>query len=348
MKAAVYRKGEIVIAEASDPVPEKGQVLVRSLACGICGSDLHFRHHAHTFVEIAMRAGAGAFAMDLERDIVMGHEFAAELMDFGPGAQRRLKPGTLVCCVPTGRVNGQSRTIGQSNELPGGFGEYMALTEDLLLEIPNGLPVTHAALTEPMAVGLHAARLAALGPEHVPLVLGCGPVGLAVIAALKLQNVSPIIAADFSPGRRALAQRMGADIVLDPREQSAYERLAQEARPAGAKPRPSAIFECVGAPGMIRQAMEGAPAGAQIIVVGACMEPDSIEPMFGIYKALSLKFALAYSAAEFAETLRLIAEGQLDVAPLVTGVIGLDEVPGAFEALAQPDHHAKIVVEPWR
>jgi threonine dehydrogenase-like Zn-dependent dehydrogenase len=182
----------------------------------------------------------------------------------------------------------------------------------------------------------------------VPLVLGCGPVGLAVIAALKLQGASPIIAADFSPGRRKLAEGMGADVVLDPREQPAYQRLAEEARPRAGRPRPSAIFECVGAPGMIRQAMEGAPGGAQIIVVGACMEPDAIEPMFGIYKALTLKFALAYSAAEFAETLRLIAEGQLDVAPLVTGVIGLDEVPAAFETLATPDHHAKIVIEPWR
>ena len=341
---------------APDPVPGPGQVLVRTLACGICGSDLHFRHHAHNFVDLALRAGAGAFAMDLDRDIVLGHEFCAEIVDFGPKTERRFKPGAMVCSMPVGLSNGQARTIGQSNEFPGGFGEYMVLTESLMREVPAGLPPAQAALTEPMAVGWHAVQIARLKAHHLPLVIGCGPVGLAVIAALKRRGMGPIIAADFNPGRRALARLMGADLVVDPSEGSPYEQWTRLSRPGGlndlvqgeAHARVCAIFECVGAPGMLRQVMEGAPSGSEIIVVGACMEPDVIEPMFGIYKALSLRFALAYTGAEFAEMLKMIGEGAIDVAPLVTGRVGLDEAPRAFEDLVTPGAHAKIIVEPWR
>lgn len=357
MRAAVYRQGEILVRDVETPIPALGQVLVRTLACGICGSDLHFRHHAHAFVDIANRAGAGGFTMDLDRDIVLGHEFCAEIVDYGPKTPRRLKPGAMVCSVPVAMQGGAPRTIGQSNEFPGGFGEYMVLTESLMIETPNGLSAAHAALTEPMAVGWHAVQLARVTLAHVPLVLGCGPVGLAVIAALKQTGVGPIVAADFSPGRRDLAVTMGADVVVDPRQASPYETWGQASSatagfetllPKGARSRPCVIFECVGVPGMIQQAMEGAPSGSEIIVLGACMERDAIEPMFGIYKALSLKFALAYSADEFAHTLRLMGEGAIDVSPLVTGRVTLDQTPQAFEDLAHPDRHAKIVVEPWR
>lgn len=344
MKAAVYRRGEIVVDAVPDPVPGKGQVLVRTLACGICGSDLHFRHHAHSFVDLAVRAGAGAFAMDLDRDIVLGHEFCAEVVDYGPDTERRFAPGTKICSVPVGMTGGAARTIGQSNEFPGGFGELMVLETSLALEVPNGLAASQAALTEPMAVGWHAVKIARLGPRHAPLVIGCGPVGLAVIAALKHAGADPIITADFSPGRRRLAKAMGADVVVDPTEMSPYEVWARE---SGGR-RTCAIFECVGVPGMLRQVMEGAPAGAEITVVGACMEPDVIEPMFGIYKALSLRFALAYSGKEFATVLNLLADGEINASALVTDRIGLAEAPGAFDALAKPGDQAKIIVEPWR
>ena len=112
--------------------------------------------------------------------------------------------------------------------------------------------------------------------------------------------------------------------------------------------RPGVIFECVGVPGVIQGIMEGAPRGARIVVAGVCMEPDQIEPIFGINKELSVQFVLGYTPEEFASTLRNIAEGEIEVAPLITGKIGVDGVANAFEELASPDHHAKILVEPWR
>jgi threonine dehydrogenase-like Zn-dependent dehydrogenase len=116
----------------------------------------------------------------------------------------------------------------------------------------------------------------------------------------------------------------------------------------GPKLRPAVIFECVGVPGVIQEVMEGAPASARIVVVGVCMETDRVEPFFGIVKQLNVQFVLAYTAQEFAESLHHIAEGKVDVTPLVTGTVGLAGVSDAFAELANPEKHAKVMVDPWR
>jgi threonine dehydrogenase-like Zn-dependent dehydrogenase len=99
MRAAIFRNGEIVVDSLPEPEPAAGQVLVRTLACGICGSDLHARKHAHRMVEMA-RHFPGRKPMDLARDVVFGHEFACEILDHGPGPARGLKAGTRVCSIP--------------------------------------------------------------------------------------------------------------------------------------------------------------------------------------------------------------------------------------------------------
>lgn len=339
MKAAIFRGGEIVAGEVPDPVPAAGQVLVKTLCCGICGSDLHYAKHAPHMVELSRRI-PGRVPLDLSRDVVFGHEFCAEVVDYGPGATRRLKPGTLVCSMPVMPLPEGPRTVGYSNDFPGGFGERMVLAEPLLLEVPNGLPAEHAALTEPLAVGIHAVEKADLKEGDRPLVVGCGPVGLAAIVGLRLKGVHPIVAADFSPKRRELAVRMGADVVVDPGQESPYAKLAPGGR--------AVIFECVGVPGLLQQVFEAAPRDARVVVAGVCMEPDRIEPLFGIVKELSLQFVLGYTQEEFARCLRLLAEGQVEADALITGKVGLQGVQGAFEELANPERHTKILVEPWR
>jgi threonine dehydrogenase-like Zn-dependent dehydrogenase len=230
----------------------------------------------------------------------------------------------------------------------------------LLRPVPDHVPSEHAALTEPMAVGLHAVEQAGLvAGDEIPLVIGCGPVGLAVIAALKLRGLAPIVASDFSPRRRELALAMGAHVVIDPSADSPYRAWHELAAPQGQRGatslallglgprlRPGVIFECVGVPGVLQQIVEGALRGTRVVVVGVCMERDSIEPFPAIQKELQLQFVLAYTPEEFARTLRRIAEGEIDVAPLITGRVGIDGVPGAFAALANPEQHAKILVEP--
>src|SRR5439155_304169 len=163
-----------------------------------------------------------------------------------------LQVGTRVCSIPVlFRPNGPY-TVGYSNDNPGGYGEYMRLTEALLLAVPNGLSTERAALTEPMAVGLHAVEQARLDKDDVPL------------------------------------------------------------------------------------------------VVGVCMERDTIQPLFGINKELNVQFVLGYSREEFGAMLRHIAEGTIPTEPLITGKVGVEGVAQAFEDLGSPEHHAKILVEPWR
>ena len=337
MKAAVVRDKRLVVADLPDPAPGPGEVVVKTLACGICGSDLHALKHADRFAEAYVRTD-GTRIFDFSRDMVMGHEFCAEIVDHGPKTDKRLPVGTRVCSMPVLlRAEGR-QTIGYSNDHPGGYAEYMRLTESLLLAVPNGLATEQAALTEPMAVGVHAVNKARLAPGDTALVVGCGPVGLAVIAALRVLGVRPIVAADFSPRRRALAEMLGADIVVDPKETALAERWRTT----------TVAFECVGVPGVIDQMMVSAPRGARIVIVGVCMEPDTIHPLRGISKELNLQFVLGYDAEEFAATLGHIAEGVIPTAPLVTGKVGVDGVAGAFEALASPERHAKILVEPWR
>jgi threonine dehydrogenase-like Zn-dependent dehydrogenase len=358
MRAAVMRDRRLVVGEVPVPEPGPGEVLVRTLACGICGSDLHALRHADQFVETARRAGS-AFVMDLARDVVMGHEFCAEIVEHGPDTTRALPAGTRVCSRPVILRSTGPQTIGYSNHHPGGYGEYMRLTEGLLLPVPAGLSTEHAALTEPMAVGLHAVTRASLQPDDAPLVIGCGPVGLAVIAALRLRDVRPIVAADFSACRRELALALGADVVVDPAATTPWQSWREAAvwRDASRAPalppwvpgpavRPAVVFECVGVPGVLDQLMAAAPRGARIVVVGVCMEADTIHPMLGISKELNLQFVLGYTPEEFAETLGHISAGTIPVAPLITGSVGLDGVPGAFEALASPEKHAKILVRP--
>ena len=360
MRAAVMRQKKLLVTDVEMPKPAAGEVLVKTLACGICGSDLHALKHAEKLVDSARRSGGPFGDMDLSRDIVMGHEFCAELVDFGPNTPHRFRPGQKVCAMPILIRPGSVETIGYSNDYPGGYGEYMRLTEALLLEVPNGLSTEYAAVTEPMAVGYHAVEKARLAQDDAPLVIGCGPVGLSVIAALKLAGIHPIVAADFSPRRRQLAEQMGADVVVDPKVKSPHEswkEMAVYKDPSkapqlapwfpGPALRPAVIFECVGVPAVIEAIMMAAPANARIVVVGVCMERDQFEPIFGINKELNLQFVLGYNGKEFATTLHNLAEGKVNPNPLITGKVGVDGVAQAFEDLGSPEHHAKILVEPW-
>jgi len=342
MRAAVMRNQRIEVDTLPDPAPGPGEVLARTLACGICGSDLHALRHADKLVEAARASGA-PFVPDLSRDVVMGHEFCAEIVDFGPNTTRRIPAGRRVVSMPLLFRGTRIHGIGYSDEVPGGYGELMALSEPLLLEVPNGLATEHAATTEPMAVGVHAVAKANLGKRDVPLVVGCGPVGLAVIAGLRLAGADAIVAADYSPMRRRLAAQLGATSVVDPRERPAVDAWREV---AGG--RSAVIFECVGVPGLIDSIMRDAPPQARIVVAGVCMEDDRIRPMFGINKELSVQFVLGYTPEEFARTLRALAEGEIEVAPLVTGRTGVEGVADAFATLANPEAHAKILVEPWR
>jgi len=227
--------------------------------------------------------------------------------------------------------------IGFSNEYPGGYGERMVLTEGACLAVPNGLDARHAALTEPLAVGLHAVNQSAIQAGKPAVVLGCGPIGLAIIASLALRQVEPIVAADPSPKRRELALEMGAHVAVDPQEETAVAAWRRIDSMADSSDRGLVIFEAVGVPGTIERAMSEAPRLARIVVVGLCMESDQFRPTMGVNKELLIQFVLGWSPEEFAVSLRSLAEGKIDPSPVITA---------AFALLEKPDAHGKILVRP--
>ena len=344
MRAVVMRDAGLVVDEVPVPALQPGQVLAEVLACGICGSDLHALAHADRMVEMSeLTSEPGGIApriMDPYHDVVMGHEFSARVLEVGDNVGN-CAPGDVVVSLPIVMDAGGIHAVGYSNDYPGGYAEQLVLSDMLTMKVPNGLHPELAALTEPMAVGLHAVEMSRVTPRHAAVVLGCGPVGLAVIAALRLAGVETIVAADYSTARRALALTMGATEAVDPSQEGAVDAWRRvDGR------RQLIVFEAVGVPGMLDAAMVDAPRASQIVVVGVCMAPDTVRPMIAVGKELNLQFVLGYDPLQFQTTLNRIADGELDVSPMVTGRVDLDGVAEAFTALGDPEAHAKILVVP--
>ncbi len=347
MRAAVMRDWQLRVDDVPDPTPGPGQVLTKVLACGICGSDLHLLVHGEESRKLADELAVGRppdpmapIMFDPMRDTVMGHEFCCEVLELGAGCDN-LAVGDVVVGMPMAFDPNGVHALGFSNAYNGGYAEMMVMNELLAIKVPTGLPSHIAALTEPLAVGVHAVAKSRITGGDAALVIGLGPVGLACIAELRMKGIGPIIAADFSPKRRLLAEQLGADVVVDPREVPAIEawRKADGMRPL-------VIFEAVGVPGMIEQAMRMAPKDARILVVGVCMQEDRLHPLVGISRELNIQFALAYTPVEFNDSLHAIAEGKVDLTPWLTGTVDIDGVPQAFNDLGDPDEHAKILVVP--
>src|SRR6202022_3372177 len=228
MRASVLREGRMVYRDdVPDPVPGPGQVLVAVRSCGICGSDLHFAAHGAEVLSLSGQmssAAGGGMSVDLGHDVFMGHEFSAEVLEAGPDTETH-PPGTLVTSIPILLSTKGVEPIVYSNCTIGGYAERMLLSAALLLAIPNRLDLKHAALTEPMAVGLHAVNKSNITPGETALVLGCGPIGIAIIAALQARGVETIVASDFSPKRRELATAMGAHQTLDAAHGSPFDSV---------------------------------------------------------------------------------------------------------------------------
>ncbi|CAM3880408.1 zinc-binding dehydrogenase [Smaragdicoccus niigatensis] len=379
MKALTVQNGVFELADLPAPKPGRGQVVLEVLRCGICGSDLHARHHADQLADDAALVGVLSM-MRADHKVVMGHEFIGEIAEYGKGTRKRWKPGTRVVAMPIRRNEGLAHPTGFSELAPGAYAEQVVAEESMCFTVPNGLSTEEAALTEPMAVGWHAVRRSGVGKGDTAIVIGCGPIGLAVIGMLKAKGVRHIVASDFSPARRALAEKMGAHVVVHPGETSPYDDLEDRghlvsgealfdlgisamslmrrsplpwepmfraAELAGQVDAKSAvIFECVGVPGMIDNIIAAAPLRSRVIVVGVCMDFDKFRPSLAINKEIDIRFVLGYLPIEFRDTLHMLADGKVDVRPLITGTVGLGGVDAAFTALGSPERHAKILIDP--
>lgn len=380
MRAVACHEGVLEVVEMPTPTPGPGEVLIRVTRAGICGSDLHARLHADASADVAAEVGYDGFMRSAD-SVVMGHEFTGEVVAYGPRCHERWRPGTPVVAVPMIRHGEDPHMAGLSEHAPGAYAEYMLVSEDMTMSVPDGLAPDLAALTEPLAVAHHAVRRGEVGRGDVAVVVGCGPIGLAVILMLKAAGVKSVVASDLSAARRDLARACGADVVVDPEVESPWEatdrlkkyvrgsddlfdtlfssmrqlrrvpglpwaRLMRLAEKLGATPRGPVVFECVGVPGMIENLVSHAPFRSRVVVVGVCMEPDTFRPAMALNKEIELRFVFAYDPGEYHDTLHMIADGKVDPSALITATIGLDGVAAAFDALGTAERHAKVLIDP--
>lgn len=341
MRAAVFKAPSqlLQIEEVADPTPGPHDLILRVRACGLCGSDLHLTEPGSM---LPLASGA-----------ILGHEFAGEVAMVGAAVASEWHVGDRVCGLPAlccgestpcrnlarPRSCARRLTIGLGTA-PGAYAEYVRMTASSAHRLPDSVSFREGALVEPLAVGLHAVDQARLPRGAIVLVLGGGPVGLATTLFARLLGARHVLISEPTATRRELALRLGATAALDP----AQPLLPQVQSLTGHDP--DAIFECVGAPGLIDLAMAEAPVNGQVIIAGVCQQRDTFRPLLGIAKELRLQFVLGYSPADFDYVIELLASRRIDPQPMITDLVDLAGLPAAFEALRKPTHQCKVLLEP--
>ncbi len=344
MRAATLHAGAITVDELPVPTPGPHQVLVKTRLCAICASDAHFITSAEKMIENSKKFGGAYANIDLNDKIAMGHEFVAEVVEYGPDTQQSIPVGSRVTAIP-GIVSddGQPSIIGYYGAYPGGFAEYMLLFEPLMLSVPDEVPDELAALVEPLAVGLEHARAGNPSPDDVALVIGAGAIGLGVVAGLRKAGVTDVAVADLDPGRRELAVQMGATFGVDPRETSPYgPQDAFEGRHV------NLVYECVGRRGMLNQIIPGLGVGARIVMGGYSLEPEELLVPPAQDRRLTIHFASGEEPQDMALALASIADGSIDVRPWLGETIGLSRVADAIAAMGDPSAPVRTLVDPTR
>jgi threonine dehydrogenase-like Zn-dependent dehydrogenase len=340
MRAAVFDKAgeKLAIREVATPAPGPGELLIKVMHCGICGSDLHMTDAASCY-----NPPAGS---------IIGHEFAGEIVDLGEGTTAAWKEGQRVTalpyigcghCVhclagdPVYCTRARSKPNGASS---GGFAEYTVIGAAETIALPDSLSWEEGAFIEPIAVGVHAVGRAKLAPGARILIVGAGPVGLAVAACARALGAGTVCVTARTPLRADLARTMGAtEFLLND------ALLAQNfARTAGGPP--DAIFECVGLPGMFDLCARLAAPRSKIVMLGACMQEERLMPIVPTMKELTVEFVVCYSKRDFEVATAMIASGRVDPMLMLTDIVDMDAFPDKFEALRQGSGQGKILLAP--
>lgn len=341
MRAAVFKEMSkpLAVETVADPVPGPNELILKVKNCGICGSDLHMTEPSSV--------------MPLALGSVMGHEFAGEVVEVGKNIAHLWKPGDraagfpYICCgehSPCLNFAGGAAMCGKGagiglGQSPGAYAEYVKIGASGGFRLPESVSFREGAMVEPLAVGLHAVDKARMPRGATVLVIGAGPVGLAVMLWAKFLGARHVIVSEKAGSRVKMAAKFGATDAIDPNQPLTpqVEKIAGQG--------PDIIFECAGAPGLINSAMMDAPRHARIVIAGVCQQMDMIMPLMGIMKELELQFVLGYRPADFDYVISMIASDRIEALPMITDVVSLDELPDAFEALRHPAHQCKVMLE---
>jgi (R,R)-butanediol dehydrogenase / meso-butanediol dehydrogenase / diacetyl reductase len=345
MKAAVFKApgAPLVIEDVPDPTPGPGDLILKVRACGICGTDLHWSE--------SRDGSAGWRALD--PDTVMGHEFAGEIVEVGRDLRGQWRVGERVCaqpfigcgqCAPCAAGRGYrcaEVAMRATAALTGAYAEYTRVGAATTLRLPDAVSFDEGALVEPLAVGLNAVARARLEPGDCVLIVGAGPVGIAVALWCRFFGARHIVVSDLIGRRAERAVDFGATAAIDASREDVPSRVQQL---AGGQPR--VVFDCVGVPGSLQLAIDYAPFDARVVVVGLCMAADRFFPAKAITKELDLTFVFVYRRRDFEIVVDLLGRGRIAAGGLVTDRVGFDTFCQAFEALKQPSDQIKVMLAP--
>jgi len=321
------------VAKLPDPVAGPGEVVVAVEACGLCGSDVHAIEKGMT------RPGQ-----------VLGHEFGGRIAEVGAGVTD-WKTGQPVAVNPAGSCRGcracaagvPFACAGVANlglSAPGAYAEYISVPAGQLVALPDGLPVELGAHAEPLAVGLQAVSQADVGPGDVVLVHGVGTIGLNAIMALQLAGVDCIVGAGRSAGRRAAAAAIGADAVIDTRQTSLADYVADTGRKF------TAVLDCSGAIGLLAESLEVLEPGGAFVEVALTADVPAV-PLFDLVQGgLRLYGTCAYPYQVYEAAVGHIAAGRVPVADLISELVSLDGTPDALVRLRTPGDLVRILTLP--
>jgi threonine dehydrogenase-like Zn-dependent dehydrogenase len=329
MRAAVYPGGgaAMVIETLPDPEPGPGELLIRVHRCGICGTDLHMTEgHKWQFT-------AGS---------VPGHEYSGEIIAIGKCVES-FRLGENITAIPSlgcgqciGSKSGNNVLCQHRGGVLGGFAELMTVPAEVAIKLPSTLSLADGALIEPLAVGRYGVRLVGVRPGEPVLVLGAGSAALCAIYWLRRMGAGRIAVLARSERRRDLALALGADAFLtDP---------AGIADALGGSP--AQVFECVGSPGFVAQAIGHCRTLGQVISLGFCTAPDALVPAMAGYKGVSLHFPVGYAMDDFRATADIMDKGHVDPKCLISSVRPLDALPATFAELRGANAETKVHIAP--
>lgn len=342
MRAAVFRGAgqPLSVETVPDPVPGADQVVIEVVHAGICGSDLHMAESEHT-----------------ASGLIFGHEYAGTIAALGSGVTGPWKVGDRVTALPLFACH-RAECSACSADLPaicpdnlfagtnilaqGAYAQYVGARATMLQRLPDGVSFAEGAMVEPLAVGHHIVSRADMPDDAAVLVLGGGPIGIAVTLFAAMAGAKHVIVSERSPERRALAAAIGATGVIDP---MADDVGAAFARLTGGR-QPQVVFECVGYPGMLDQAVRLAAVRGQVIVAGVVFEQDTFLPILAMGKEVTIRYSQAYAERDFEAVIDAIARGRIAPAPIHTSTVSLDELPTAFAALHGNPRECKVLISP--
>ncbi len=315
----------------ADPTPGEGELVVKVGRCGICGSDLHMTEDA---------------AYGCKHGDVLGHEFAGEVVALGKNTTGQ-KIGDLVSVIPLKSCGhcehcrkGAVQWCDQFGLQGGGYAEFAVTRPNQCVTLPSDLSLADGAIIEPLAVALHGINLSGLKAGDKVLVLGAGPIGLAVAFWAKRQGASRVAVQDIADFQQQRALDMGADIfVVDPEDPvgSAEQGLGGKA---------DIVFECVGIPGLINQAVSQVRPDGTILLLGLCTKPDPINSFAMLSKQVRLITSAFFTTPEYEASLAALESGAVELRLLVTDTIDLAHTPDVFESLKHRTRQCKVLIAP--